>query len=410
MPTPTLDRPSELFRATVSRGLEKSSEERVDREGGKYNAGLIRGTSIISRGEAMGHGMWIDATMLSQVAEAINKSGGHGIKSRFAHPSLSGDGIGKTYAKAFNARVVGDQVFADLHMLESGHETPDGDLAGYVMDLAEEAPEVFGVSIVFRHDWAAEDEFEVQNQKEVETIDEDGKRAKRKVFRSPDPLNVENYRHVRMKSLRAADVVDSPAANPAGLFHAGEMFDVLQFGESVLDFAFGLKGDVPEALNGIDPTRIKGLVARWSEQRGVKLQKESEVSLSTSADPAAKPAEPTKETTQLSRDEIAKEMRAELGRYTTAFGAENGTKWFQEGITFTDAQAKHCEVLSAKNRDLEAKLAAAAGGLGEQTPLSGGSDQKDTKDAGTSLGDKTVGVLSDSLSRFAESLKVPSRN
>lgn len=42
----------------------------------------------------------------------------------------------------------------------------------------------------------------------------------------------------------------------------------------------------------------------------------------------------------------AEDFRKELNKFTTAFGAENGVKWFNEGVTFSDAQAKHIDTLN----------------------------------------------------------------
>src|SRR4051794_20449658 len=104
-----LNSPPKYFRTPISRG----GEPRVERTGGYRNAGLIRGVSVITKGEALGHGLWIDDTALEQVASAIN-SQQFGIKSRFTHPSMSGDGLGKMTGRVMGpAEVDGDQVFAD---------------------------------------------------------------------------------------------------------------------------------------------------------------------------------------------------------------------------------------------------------------------------------------------------------
>lgn len=269
----------EIFRAPVAIGL--TSDAPIDRTGGKFKAGLIRGASMITRGDALGHGMFIDAVMLQQVADAINAADEFGIKSRFAHPDMSGDGIGKMTAKAFNAQVVGDQVIGDLHMLQSAKRTPDGDLAGYVMDLAQEAPDAFGTSIAFQVDRLAMDEFLQANMQEIDVTDSQGNPAKRRVFRSPDPLNKKNQPHVRLKKLKAVDVVDEPAANPNGLFHSGP-FDLLQQGDAALEYAFGLTDQAPDLTAlGIDATRLRGFVARFATSRGITFERQVNMSEST---------------------------------------------------------------------------------------------------------------------------------
>lgn len=289
MKTPVLDKPSEYFRTAVARGIAVRSEKAIDRTGGKYGAGVIRGFSMIARGEALGHGMWIDSEMLQQVANATNNAE-LGVKSRFTHPSLSGDGLGKMTAKAFSASVDGDLVRADAHFLESAHDTPDGDLAGYVMDLATEAPEDFGASISFRRDIEAEEEF-MRTHGAKQKTDDDGYRYwDLSEFKSPDPRNTNNLRHARLKSLRAVDFVDSPAANPSGLFHEGP-FELLENGEKLLDYVFGLVEHAPDVhLGDVDPSRLKGFLHRWAESRKFEIcvGKETEMTVAT---PAAPPAD-----------------------------------------------------------------------------------------------------------------------
>lgn len=38
----------------------------------------------------------------------------------------------------------------------------------------------------------------------------------------------------------------------------------------------------------------------------------------------------------------------EMNSFVARFGAENGTKWFGEGINMNEALGRHCEVLNAK--------------------------------------------------------------
>jgi len=240
------------FRAPVARGIE-----RVEREGGMYKSGLIRQAAMITRGEALGHLMWVDDVMLTQVTDAINQTE-PGVKSRFAHPSLSGDGLGKALGRMRNAKLNGDVVRADLHLYESAHDTPDGDLASYIMNLADEDPAAFGMSIVFDSDIGAEDKFMAEHE------DKDGN------FVSPDKDNTNNYIHARVAQLSAADVVDEPAANPDGLFHRG---DSIAFeADAYLAYALGLSDEAPEtAAFGVHPDRVRGFVQRFLDQRKLTL-------------------------------------------------------------------------------------------------------------------------------------------
>ena len=250
-----LREPSRLFRAPVARGIAPDAQ--IDPEGGAYGAGLIRQVAVITAGEALGHQMWIDQTMLEQVRDAINASSA-GIKSRFAHPGLSGDGLGKALGRVRNATLDRDIVRADEHLYESAHETPDGDLAAYILKLAAEDPEAFGTSISFDPDDDAETQFMDQYS------DEKGR------FVSPDEANTHNYPHVRVAELVAVDMVDEPAANPDGLFHRGDRvaFDA----DAAIAYALGLTDNAPaEVMFGISTQRVRGAVLRFLEFRGLSL-------------------------------------------------------------------------------------------------------------------------------------------
>lgn len=179
----------ELFRAGVSRGLES-----VDKK-----SEILIGYSVMSVGPALGHGVDIDITTLEQVIEHGNAKK-NGLKSRFGHPNMSSEALGTFLGRSKNFRFSddGQKALADLHIAESAHEAPGGDLAGYVMALAEEDPESFGASIVF--------------EMSVETrMDEDNKPEKDESGNELPPL-------ARVEALFASDVVDEPAANESGFF------------------------------------------------------------------------------------------------------------------------------------------------------------------------------------------------
>lgn len=468
MKTLILTKPSEYFRSTVARGIATKDEPAIDKSGGKFKAGLIRQFAVISRGEALGHGLWIDAEMLSQVSTAINAASG-GVKARFTHPSLSGDGMGKMTSRVFAGSVDGDRVLADAHFLESAHDAPDGDLAGYVLDLAEEDPAAFGASISFRRDITAEEEF-MKKHGAKKSVDEEGYSTwDLSEFKSPDPKNVNNYPHARLKSLRAVDFVDSPAANPDGLFHAGP-FDLLENGEAMLDYVFGVTADIPDDVNfGVDSSRLKGFAARWAANRGFSIRKDVDMSTAAPAAPTApviettKPAEltsspvtasatppaaappaqpaaspvteasaasdgakppiPTEEVlrTQIPNAEFRNpnekalsdaktagksEAKAELAKFTELFGAEKGAKWFCEGKSIDECKDLHIADLNAAIKDREGKLVAATTGIGEDAPLSGSANAPSTKDSEFTQLARRLG--SESLARACLAQKMPS--
>ena len=349
-----IELPLKYFRARTA----TANASEIDREGGLYGFGVINGASIITRGEALGHDLWVDADFLSDVTAAGNAKN-TGLKARFTHPGLSSDGLGTYLGKVHNLRTEGDRVIGDLHFQESATKTPDGNLAEYVMQLAEDAPEDFGISIVFDHDAAASELHRLENTH--------GGR-----FVSPDEDNRNNYPHARLQQLRAADVVDSPAANPDGLFHREQQ--VAQDAERLFEFAFGLSDERPtlQALS-VDGDRIRAAVSRFLSRHNLSLVKEAE----PMADAVEQPVTPA-------APEVTREtFSAELQRFIAAFGADGGV-WFAEGKSFEDCQAlqlsalrAQVESLTAERDELAGRIAAVQ--LGEEQPEQFGDDTSTEK-------------------------------
>jgi len=95
--------------------------------------------------------MLVDDTTLAQVVEHGNKAK-NGIKSRFDHPNASSTSMGTFIGRSKHFRHNGNLVRADLYLSEAAKESPNGDLHSYVVALAQEDPQAFGASIVFRGD------------------------------------------------------------------------------------------------------------------------------------------------------------------------------------------------------------------------------------------------------------------
>lgn len=255
-------RPTRL-RIAAPRGIENGT---VEREGGDNGAGLIQGISVNTIGEADGHNIFLDSHFVNQVVELGNSKPG-GVKSHFTHPGLSGDGLGSLLGKFKNFRRGGDKAIADLHLHKSAHDTPNGNLAKHVMDLAEESPEDFGASIMFSQDEEAQNRFIKTN------------RGENGAFESPDKQNSTNLIHARIAKLNATDFVDDPAANPDGLFAVGfaEGGEMAARAEGLLEFALGLSDTAPNALDGgPDADRAKIFFNGFLERHGLQvLPKES---------------------------------------------------------------------------------------------------------------------------------------
>ena len=164
---------------------------------------IIRNVSIIQKGPALGHGFEIDDVMLAQVAQKINAQP-KGVKSRLTHPGLTEcggkDGIEVTLGRVKNAHVEGDKVRGDLHLGRFAAHSPQGDLRSYLMAIAEDDPDLVGLSIGFDPD-----QFEEQIVAEPR----------------PESRETDDGNHVvrfgRVKDVIAADVVGDPAANTDGL-------------------------------------------------------------------------------------------------------------------------------------------------------------------------------------------------
>jgi hypothetical protein len=161
-----------------------ATDARVDAE-----AGILRGVSIITEGEAKGHGMLIDSTTLEQVKACIEAFGADGVKVKVDHWS-GFDGIVGTVKDCV---IDGTQLRADLHLLTTHEATPQ------ILEMASTMPSQFGLSIAF------------SGEPEDKTVDVDGVQVL--------------ARYARCAELYSVDLVDQPAANPTGLFSVPTEFE-----------------------------------------------------------------------------------------------------------------------------------------------------------------------------------------
>jgi transcription elongation factor Elf1 len=140
---------------------------RVDRQNG-----VIYGVSLISTGPVLGHGLNADKTTLTSVLSACQRVGA--LKCKANHwadvQSICG-----TFS---NYKIVGKKLLADLTLLKSNPSYE------YILDIAEKLPTQIGLSIAF----------------------------------APDIVETNGQKFVRCVGIFSADIVDSPASNPQGLF------------------------------------------------------------------------------------------------------------------------------------------------------------------------------------------------
>lgn len=134
---------------------------------------IIEGVSIISVGEAKGHGLFVDDITLQEV-KACAESYAGGVKVNLDH----GAGIKDIVGFCDNFRIIGEKLVADLNLLETA------DKRAYVMEIASRMPDTFGISIAFS-----------------------------------GPVRERDGRSfASCTELYSADLVQTPAANPTGLF------------------------------------------------------------------------------------------------------------------------------------------------------------------------------------------------
>ncbi len=166
---------------------------------------VLSNVSIITQGSAFGHGFEIDDVMLKQVSEGVN-SKKKGVPVRFTHPGWN-DAIETLMGTCRNARIENGKVRGDIHLAEYASKSPRGDLRGYIMAIAEESPELIGLSISFQPD-----RFLARNDDKGEPL---------------PPIG-------RVKKLLAVDFVGEPAANPSGLLSQVNQ-EPINIGESKMD-------------------------------------------------------------------------------------------------------------------------------------------------------------------------------
>ena len=255
----------------------------------------IRGAQMVKRGEALGHGFWVDKTFVKQVQDSLAAYPDSGLKCRFGHPGMCDDALGTFLGRwkqqepsAIEAYRGGhpvtkseeddgpEEALGDLFLSSSAAESPKGDLRKYVLSLAQSDPAAFGASIVFTFDRTGMRDHMAANSPKKEDGTPDFDR-----FRSPDPDNKRHLPHARMKMLHAADLVDSPAATK-GLFSgatgpalAGQMSEWLQTHPAV----FSALNESPEMVEIL--TRHAAELAPFLERYNALRDRKEQTHMST---------------------------------------------------------------------------------------------------------------------------------
>lgn len=412
-----LSKPLTLMRGMTTRGLAESSKP-VDREGGNYGAGLIRGFAVVTRGEALGHGVWLDAEFIRSTRVSLNKLK-KGAKSRFTHPGLSADGLAKFLGRSYGGKQDGDIIRSDLHLSQSARRSPDGNLAEYVLDRAAEDPESFGASIVYEIDMAAEEAHFLKHGGKIVDDPVFGRYWDASEFKSPDSDNQQNLPHARLARLRAVDVVDNPAANPSGMFGADPVFAEA---DHIAAYALGLSDRRPAIASlDIEPKRIKIFAQKFLDRHGLELTpKNKEASVpKPNSDPAPispemndnPPADPPASPPVDPRAEFAEQHKA----YVAEFGAANGSQWLADGKSIDECRTLHAaEIEKQRQAELAARDEQIATLTAERDELQTRIDQAKLGEAehvefspeGGATKHTRFSGLPDGVARYAASLKI----
>jgi len=395
-----ITKPATVFRAGISLASQNDTPV-VSYEGGNFEAGFIQNFAVITSGEALGHGSWVDADFVADVAMQLASSK-KGVVSRYTHPNMSGDALSKGLGRVVY-RADGDgKVRGDLHFYKAAHKSPDGNLAEYLMDLATDDPESFGASISFERDIEAEESYAEANPS------------------SNDPRNVDNLPHVRLGKLRFVDIVSQPAANPDGLFCADDTF---KQAEALMGFMLGMTTEKPDTseIFSVDADRLAQFTQRYLTTNGLKIMNEvelneveevvevveaveapevaevavEEVEVVETPCCEAEPCEceeapveeapveeaPVEEAPEV--EEVEEEVnpmdgpravspqfsKEDLAKYIESFGQDAGLGFFMNDIEFNDAQGQYIAAQNEKIASLKSQIE-----LGEETedqPLSG---------------------------------------
>jgi len=136
---------------------------------------LIMGVSVITQGDAIGHGVMIDEQSLITIQECA-QTYARGLKVKLNHE----DGVENIIGIMQNFVIDGPQLRADLQLLKASPDT------ALIIEMAQIMPESFGMSISF----------------------------------SGNLEEIDGVMYVRCIEIYSCDIVDMPAANPAGLFSA----------------------------------------------------------------------------------------------------------------------------------------------------------------------------------------------
>jgi hypothetical protein len=213
-------------------------------------AATIKNVSVITVGEARGHGMQIDEQTLLQVKAAAETYVG-GLKVKTDHYS----GFNEIVGALKNFTIDGDQLRADLFLLKNH------DATARIIEMAELMPDTFGLSISFSG----------EHEESGETV------------------------LARCSEIYSADLVDTPAANPTGLFSAK-----VDSEKKVMD-----EKQIADAIAAALAPVIEEMAALSAKLAALEVTEEKEMT-------EDKPEEMTEDKAMVEHDEEKEDMTAKL--------------------------------------------------------------------------------------------------
>lgn len=166
-------------------------------------AKTLSDVSIITEGDALGHGVYIDAITISQAKDLL---GSKKLKSYITHNGAWADRLTQEVGSFSGFFVSGSQLKASTFRPFKSFSKNRPEAHDMLFELAEEMPEDFGVSIVA-------DGYAVWVTEEGEEI------PYRYGDEKPDKAKYDKP-SLRVTAIFSADFVDAPAANAGGLFRA----------------------------------------------------------------------------------------------------------------------------------------------------------------------------------------------
>ena len=311
---------TDMFRTEIVTGAE-----RVDRK-----SKVIFGASLMQEGDINDDREWtVDSGTLANALDLMQQSNA-GSKARFTHPNMSADGMGTFLGRWKNPRIDGDTLRADLHLAEAAFKSPQGDLGTYVMDLAEEDPESFGLSLATRINNESMKKIRLEKQ----AADENWK------GRTP----------LRFRAVHAADVVDDPAATRGGFFSLSEVDNRNLPAQATVLMDSYFNDAAPEVVKA----RIDGFLTTYFKAKGKTMPVETATE-PAKIEPKSEPVVQVDLSAErtAAADQARKEERERVTKITAlctqAGKPELAAKFSEAGTSVADVQSELFNVLCRSN-------------------------------------------------------------